>query len=125
MGGRMRCSEAGGHLARSAASGRSPKAGGRGLQLLSEGVGRESKFSTVIIGMAMPSLSTWALEATEVYCWFPHPKEYTHTRMHAEHSCLAMLTEWHGPYLPSWSAKLPLQMEETSKQRLLWKKPWE
>lgn len=85
----MRCSEAGGHLARSAASGRSPKAGGRGLQLLSEGVGRESKFSTVIIGMAMPSLSTWALEATEVYCWFPHPKEYTHTRMHAEHSCLS------------------------------------
>lgn len=37
----MRRSEAGENLARLAASGRSPKAGNRRLQLLSEGEGRE------------------------------------------------------------------------------------
>lgn len=41
---------------------------------------------------------------------------------HTDTVARTMLTEQHEPYLPSWSAKLPLWMEKTGEQRLLWRK---
>lgn len=50
----------------------------------------------------------------------PHPNECACA--HPLTCAYVMLTEAHGPYLPSWSAELPLWMEKTGKQRLLWKR---
>lgn len=71
MGGRIRGSGAGWHLAKLAASGRSS---GR-LQLQSKGVG---KVATVTIGMAVPPPCPWGLEAAEAHCRFPHAQEGAH-----------------------------------------------
>lgn len=52
-----------------------------------------------------------------------HPSRSAHTLPRTRSTVAhVMLTELHGPYLPSWSAKLPLWMEKTGKQRLLWKR---